>query len=177
MKTERTPLKTLVLGLGNDLYGDDGVGIHVVNRLSKESSDFPGVEFVPCSLTGLALLDFFIGYDNLILVDTIKRQDPVPGTIHILNAMDLRHIPGPSPHYVSIPQTIEIGRQTGLKVPESIEIVAVEAVNMYQLGEGLSREMTDALPKILEATRAVIKKRIDHDKKRNPGTRRSSGHK
>jgi hydrogenase maturation protease len=168
--TERRRPKTLVLGLGNDLFGDDGVGIHVVNRLSRESSDFPGVEFVSCSQTGLALLDLFIGYDNLIIIDTIKRQDPVPGALHILNAMDLRHIPGPSPHYVSIPQTIEIGRQAGLKVPGSIEIIGVEAVNIYQLGEGLSREMSAALPGILEAARKVIHKRIEHDKKRNSCT-------
>jgi hydrogenase maturation protease len=155
--------KTLVLGLGNDLFGDDGVGIHIVDRLSQESKDFPGVEFVSCSLSGLALLDLFIGYDNLIIVDTIKRKDPVPGTIHTLNAMDLRHIPGPSPHYVSIPQTIEIGRQTGLKVPDSIEIIAVEAINMYELGEGLSSEMQESLPKIMEATRKMIRKRIQHD--------------
>lgn len=167
MKTQSKKEKTLVLGLGNDLYGDDGVGNHVVERLSLEAHLYPAVDFVPCTISGLALLDFFIGYDNLIIVDTIKRDNPVPGTIHVLDAMELRHIPGPSPHYVSIPQTIEIGRQAGLKVPSSIEIIAVEAKNMYQLGEGLSDEMLEALPKIIKAAQDVIQKRIGHDKKRN----------
>jgi hydrogenase maturation protease len=167
MNTQSKQKKTLVLGLGNDIYGDDGIGNYVVERLSRESHLFPSVDFVPCTISGLALLDFFIGYDNLIIVDTIKRENPVPGTIHVLDAMELRHIPGPSPHYVSIPQTIEIGRQAGLKVPSSIEIVAVEAKNMYQLGEGLSDEMLEALPEIMNAARDLIMKRIGHDKKRN----------
>jgi hydrogenase maturation protease len=170
MTTESKPSRTLVLGLGNDLYGDDGVGIHVVDLLSKEAADFPGVEFLSCSLSGLALLDLFIGYDNLIIIDTIKRNNPVTGTIHILDAADLRHIPGPSPHYVSIPQTIEIGRKTGLEVPASIKIIAVEAVNIYHLGEGLSGEMTQAVPKVLEAARTLIRERISDDEKRDSCT-------
>ncbi|MCK4385070.1 MAG: hydrogenase maturation protease, partial [candidate division Zixibacteria bacterium] len=117
-------MKTLVLGLGNELYGDDGAGIHVIKELrskieteKKLSADFHDVDLLECSLTGFALLDVIIGYDRLIIVDTIKRSEPKTGRITILEEKDLRYIPGPSPHYVSIPQTIEIGRQIHLKVP------------------------------------------------------------
>ena len=55
------------------------------------------------------------------------------GKIHLLGGEELRHIPGPSPHYVSIPQTLEIGKKIGLKVPSRIKIIAVEAKNMYNL--------------------------------------------
>ena len=159
-------MKTLVLGLGNELYGDDGVGIHVIrelrSKIKKEkvlSSVFRDVDLLECSLTGLALLDVIIGYDRLILVDTIKRSDPKTGRITLLKEKDLRHLPGPSPHYVSIPQAIEIGRQIKQKVPDETEIIAIEAKKIYDLGEELTKTMEIALPSIIEKTIELVKKR------------------
>jgi hydrogenase maturation protease len=159
--------KTLVLGLGNDLYGDDGVGVEVVRRLREEitgaSADAPFCDpertvFEECSLTGLALLDVITGYDRLVLVDTIKRPQPLTGRVSILRGEDLRAIPGPSPHYVSVPQTIEIGRRVGLRVPSDIVVVAVEARDMHRLGEGLTEEMSRALPAIAALVKDVLRK-------------------
>jgi len=164
MRLPRYP-KTLVLGLGNELYGDDGVGIHVVRKLrhdleamKKTSKWLENVEFEECSLSGLALLDVIVGYNTLIIVDTIKKSNPVTGKVLLLEEKDLRHIPGPSPHYVSVPQTLEIGKKVGLKVPSRIKIIAVEAKNMYSLGEGLTKEMTKAIPDIMQKVREVLKK-------------------
>ena len=158
-------MKTLVLGLGNDLYGDDAVGMHVIRQIkcaSGEQKDISpcldDVEFEECSLSGLALLDVIIGYDRLILIDTIKKADPIPGNVTILKESDLRHIPGPSPHYVSVPQAIEIGRKIGAHVPSRIDIIAVEAKNLYRLGEGLTEEMRHALPKIIQELKDLLEK-------------------
>jgi hydrogenase maturation protease len=163
-------MKTLVLGLGNELYGDDGTGIHVIKELrskieteKKLSAYFHDVDLLECSLTGFALLDVIIGYDRLIIVDTIKRSDPKTGRITILEEKDLRYIPGPSPHYVSIPQTIEIGRQIHLKVPAEIKIVAIEAKNIYSLGEGLTKEMEKTLPAIINKTIELVKQNNNND--------------
>ena len=157
-------MKTLVLGLGNELYGDDGVGIHVVRKLKQELEEKKGttswldnVFLEECSLSGLALLDIIVGYDFLIIIDTIKRSNPVTGKIHVLEGKNLRHIPGPSPHYVSIPQTLEVGEKIGLEVPSKIKIIAVEAKNMYNLGEGLTEEMTRVIPELVEEVKKVLK--------------------
>jgi hydrogenase maturation protease len=156
-------MKTLILGLGNDLFGDDGVGLHVIRRLEELRSqgygtefDRPGVEFLECSLTGLKLLDVIEGYDRVILIDTIKRSHPETGKITLLREKDLRHIPGPSPHYVSIPQALEIGRHSGIQVPERIDVIAVEAKNLYTMGEGLTPEMSGAIPAIIEHIRRLL---------------------
>lgn len=155
-------MKTLVLGLGNELYGDDGVGIYAVRWLKEEAKSergrgFENVEFEECSLSGLALLDVIVGYDRLVLIDTIKRESPVSGKIHVLREKDLRAVPGPSPHYVSVPQTIEMGRSLGLPMPSWIRVIAIEAKNMSTLGEGLSAEMKKSLPLIIEKVKAVIR--------------------
>lgn len=156
-------MRTLVLGLGNDLYGDDGVGLHAVRLLKKEwdgfNGDRPGsgvVEFAECALSGLALLDVVLGYDALVIIDTIAKADPDTGRVRLLDGTDVRDLPGPSPHYVSIPQTLTIGRQLGLPVPQRVKIVAVEAKDLYRLGEGLSEDMTRRLPDIIDATKGVL---------------------
>jgi len=156
-------LKILVLGLGNDLYGDDGVGPHVVRLLEQErAAGRPSagiacaVDFVACALSGLALLDVVVGYDVLLIVDTILRPDPVIGRIRILNMADVRDVPGPSPHYISVPQTLALGRSLGLKMPEMVKIIAVEAENLHCLGEGLSEAMRRRLPDIISATNRIL---------------------
>jgi hydrogenase maturation protease len=156
-------MKTLVLGLGNELYGDDGVGIHVVRELRKEFESAKkrrgkprNIDFEECSLSGLALLEVIVGYDTLVIVDTIKKANPSTGRIHLLEEKDLRYIPGPSPHYISVPQTLEIGRKLQLKVPSRVKVVAVEAKNMYNLGEGLTEEMKKAVPTIAKKIKNIL---------------------
>ena len=146
------------------MYGDDAVGIHVIRRLKKElqakKQDLAGlkyVDFEECHLSGLSLLDVVTGYDKLIIVDTIKKPHPHTGRIYHLKKKDLRHIPGPSPHYVSVPQTLEIGETLGLKMPKEIRIIAVEAKNMYNLGEELTQEMKAALPSIIREVKKVLR--------------------
>ena len=153
----------LVLGLGNDLYGDDGVGLRVVGRLKQDLANSGAslnqprdVDYSECCLSGLSLLDVIVGYDALIIVDTIKKPYPQTGRVHILEGKDLRAIPGPSPHYVSVPQTLEIGRRAGLQVPTKVKVIAVEAKNTYTLGEGLTEEMEKRVPAIMEKVKEVL---------------------
>ena len=79
-------MKILVLGLGNDLYGDDGVGIEAVKRLRDDwAAESPSrsasleISFLECSLSGAALLDVVRGHDALVIIDTIIREDPDTG--------------------------------------------------------------------------------------------------
>ena len=148
-------MKTLVLGLGNELYGDDGIGIHIIQKLEADP-EFKSADLHACGLTGLSILDVIIGYDHLIIIDTIKKNDPAPGKIHVMDESKIRHIPGPSPHYVSIPQTIEIGKKIGLKVPKKIKVIAVEANNLFYLGEGLSSEMKACIPAIQQKVKSLL---------------------
>lgn len=150
-------MKTLVLGMGNELFGDDAVGIHIVRQLQAEKPGRKGqshltrnVNLEECTVSGLAILDYIIGYDRVIIIDTIKKTSPVTGKITILKGHELRHVPGPSPHYISIPQAVEIGKKMGLRVPIAIDIIAVEAKCLYDLGESLTDEMTEAIPAIID---------------------------
>ena len=72
--------KTVVLGVGNLLLTDDGVGIHAIRAL-EQIPDLPeGVELVDGGTAGLNLLSYLEGIDRLIIIDAIQSSDP-PGTI------------------------------------------------------------------------------------------------
>ncbi|MFQ6084028.1 MAG: hydrogenase maturation protease [Candidatus Aminicenantia bacterium] len=155
-------MKILVLGLGNTLFGDDGVGIHTVRKLKQEAVSrkaedlLSGIDLAETSVSGLALLDIVTGYDRLILIDTIKKENPEPGKIRLFDIKDLRHIPGPSPHYVSFPQIFSLGKKAGLKMPSIVKIIAIEAKNIYNLEEGLSVKVERAIPRVIDEIKKIL---------------------
>lgn len=156
-------MKALVLGLGNELYGDDGAGLLAVRTLEEEwaaglrpEGEGLVVAFEACPQSGAALLDVVRGSDALLIIDTILRDEPVTGRVSVLDGADIRDLPGPSPHYISVPQTLALGRSLGLHMPRRVAVVAVEAKNLYRLGEGLTPEMKAALPSIVNAARKVL---------------------
>ena len=98
-------MKTLILGVGNPILSDDGVGIHVVRKLQKEVND---VDFDEASVSGLELVEMFKGYERVIIVDAIKTKDGVPGRIYKLTPDDIPTLHGITPHDVDFKTAIEL---------------------------------------------------------------------
>ena len=78
--------RTLVLGLGNPILTDDGVGIAVERCVAERCASQNGcggrVVFAEASVGGLRLLDLLNGHDSVILIDAIQIPDGLPGDIH-----------------------------------------------------------------------------------------------
>ncbi len=74
-------MKTLILGVGNLLMGDEGIGIRVVRRLEERLSD-PGTEIVDGGTGGLHLLEYFLDHDRVILVDGVM-DGGAPGSVSV----------------------------------------------------------------------------------------------
>ena len=72
-------MNILVLGLGNILLADEGVGVHAVQALDDRYDLPEGVEVVDGGTTGMDLLDIIAGRDHVIVVDAVAGDDP-PGT-------------------------------------------------------------------------------------------------
>lgn len=161
------PSSVLVLGLGNPILGDDGVGWRVVEaaqeawrRRAEErptTNDQPvssfvlrpssTVEFDCFSLGGLALMERLIGYDRAILVDAIQTQHGEPGAIYRLTLDDLPTLNADAVHDASLKAALALGRQLGAKLPEEIVIYAIEATNVLDFGESLSRLVAASVPR------------------------------
>jgi len=166
----------LVLGLGNPILGDDGVGWRVVEAAQEEwrrsADDRPltvdhrqssivnrqssAIEFDCFSLGGLALMERLVGYDRAVLVDAVRTQGGEPGAIYRLTLDDLPTLHANSAHDASLKAALALGRQLGAKLPDEIVIFAVEAVNLYDFSETLSPPVAASVERAAELVLAEL---------------------
>ncbi len=145
-----------IIGLGNVLAGDDGVGILAARRLKarlgKQQADLVEVqvEVIEAELVGLEVLDLMEGADVVMLVDAARSGHP-PGTLHRLEVSN-----GPigktlfphSTHALNAVDALELGRTLGT-LPPRVIVFGIEAGTL-RAGEALSPEVARALEEVVE---------------------------
>jgi hydrogenase maturation protease len=146
----RIPVKVLILGVGNPILSDDGVGIHVARELKKRK--MPGVDVDELAASGLELLDVVRGYDKVVIIDAIQTTKGKPGELHILEEKDFeKSIHGSSPHGINIATALALGRKLVPKeMPKEVVFFAVEAEDLVNVSEKLTPKVAKALPRIVE---------------------------
>ncbi len=149
-------MKPLVLGLGNELLSDDAVGVLAARALKERLKDRADV--VESALSGLALLELFIGYERAIIIDAIKTGRQAPGTICELGPADLGPIAAPSPHYAGLPELLATAQQLQLNFPEEIKIFALEVEDPYTVGGGLSPSAEQVLEELIRRVEQQIER-------------------
>jgi hydrogenase maturation protease len=141
-------MKTLILGVGNSILTDDGVGIKIAQRLKERK---PELEVIETSEAGLALLDLMVGYDRLIIIDSIITGKGEPGELYKLGIEALKPAAKlSSSHGIDIATAYEIGQRLGYKVPEQISLYAVEIKDNTTFGEECTGEVEGMIPFITE---------------------------
>jgi hydrogenase maturation protease len=148
----------LILGLGNEVLGDESLGLKIVNDLSVNRV-FPGVEYAYTFAGGLNLLDYIIGFNALLIIDTTCGNDCQPGTIHHYKQGTFRetlHLS--SEHDTSFLTTLETGKKLGLMIPGRIDVLAIEIYRDLYLGEKLSDNISGQYDKIRSEIINFIKK-------------------
>lgn len=149
-RTDDKAVKTLVLGLGNTILADDGAGVLAARRI-RESLPDGAADVVEAELSGLNLLEAIVGCDRLIIVDTIKTEDGAPGDIHRFTLADFRDTVRTSGvHDVNLATTIELGRRLGMKMPDGVEIFAIEVEDNTTFREGCCPAVTAAVEALTE---------------------------
>jgi hydrogenase maturation protease len=138
----------LVLGVGNLLLKDEGVGIHFVQRLQKKSLP-PDVDVMDGGTRGLDLLMLMEGRKLVVVVDC-ARLGEAPGTVRVFGPKDI--VPeknrGFSVHGLNLASALEFGKRLGM-LPE-VFIVGVEPESIA-IEIGLSAVVREALP-VIERT-------------------------
>ena len=148
--------RVLLLGLGNDILTDDAVGLHVVHDLQRELANHPTLDIRETTEMGLALLDFLTGYCVVVIVDSIQTGKAAPGFLHELDAAALTQLTGRTPHFVGVSETLALGRQLELAMPEQVSIFAIEVEDPFTLGTALTPALQAALPGIVARIRAAV---------------------
>jgi hydrogenase maturation protease len=148
--------RILILALGNDILGDDGIGLAAGRLLGPEMDDI--ATYLEAPGAGYGLLELFEGYEYALLIDAIVTGTVAPGTILELTQDDFRHQVGPSPHYVGLPEVLMMADTLHLPLPKEIRILAVEIADPYSFAETLSAVGEAALPKLVARAKEVISK-------------------
>jgi hydrogenase maturation protease len=148
--------RLLVLGLGNDILTDDAVGLHVVHELQRELAGHPAIDFRETTEMGLALLDFITGYRSVAIVDSIQTGKEAPGFLHELDALALNQLTGRTPHFVGVSETLALGKELGLAMPEQVRVFAIEVADPFTLGTALTPALQAALPGIIARIRTAL---------------------
>jgi hydrogenase maturation protease len=146
--------RVLVLGLGNDILTDDVVGIQVAREVRARLAGVESVEVRETTEMGLALLDFVVGYHALVLVDSIQTGKAPPGFIHELDESSLNLLPGPTPHFLGVGETLALGRGLGMPMPERVKVLAVEVQDPFTIGTQMTPPLQGAMETIVERVAA-----------------------
>ncbi len=143
-------MSLLILALGNDLLGDDGVGLLAGDNLMPYTSK--DVKVTKSSLSGLYLVDLIEGFDDLLVVDSVIGDNP--GKVVMLETRDIGPKIVPSAHHAGLSEAIEISRQVGMRMPKRVAIVGIQIADSQVLG-------TDVSPKVMKGVPSLIEKVID----------------
>ena len=148
--------RLLLLGLGNILMGDDGVGVHTVEELKEH--DLPGaVDIIDGGTGGLDLVDLLGQYDTVIVVDAIRGEGGALEGVRLLSPRDLcatEERGAYSMHDMGLDGVLELMGKLGMSIPE-ISIIGIPA-RETEPGIGLSRECMQALPEAVELVKEVV---------------------
>jgi hydrogenase maturation protease len=144
---------TLVVGLGNPLLGDDGLGWRAAEQIQSQAERAGCPVEVDClAVGGLSLMERLIGYQHVILIDAISTGRLPVGSIHRLTLDDLPDLAAghlSSAHDTTLPTAFRVGRALGMPLPDDVAIVAVEAVMTFDFTEELTPPVAAAVPQVV----------------------------
>jgi len=144
-------VRTLVLGIGNPILGDDGIGFHIAQELAKEIKD-ENIDVKDTSVDGLNLLELIVGYDRLIVIDAIMTEDEKVGEIYRLKPENICEPARSaiSPHHFNLATTLEIGKRLFPKeIPEEIIVFAVGTQEVTKVTEEMTVKVKKAIPRVV----------------------------
>jgi hydrogenase maturation protease len=155
-------MDTVILGLGNELCGDDGIGIATAEVIK---ADVDGrADVVITNESGLAIIDYLLGYQKAIIIDAIHTGKHIPGSVIELTPVDLRRVENPSPHYTGLPEIEKLSDELGFDFPGTIMIYAVEIPDTYEISERISLPVMQAIDDVAGRINTLLSEWENSDK-------------
>ena len=146
---------TLILGIGNNLLTDEGVGVHVVWYLEEHYPDTPGVTFLDGGTLSFTLAEPIAEHDNLIVVDAARFGEPA-GTVRCLEGDEMdRYLSGNrhSVHEVGLMDLFDISRLSGT-FPRHRALIGVQPESL-DWGDYPSTTVAPAIARVADMALAL----------------------
>ena len=145
-------MKTIVVGMGNPILSDDGIGIRVAHELKRR---VPGADVVELGAGGIRLLDVLPGYERVLIVDAMVTGEIACGKFRRFSLDELQRKTARTcntlcVHDMDLPTAMALGRLAGMDLPGEVVIWGVEAGDVENFGETLSPPVEAAVPIVVE---------------------------
>lgn len=140
-------MRAVILGFGNDILGDDAVGLRVAAAVAARLA----LPVTACSIFGLDVPAHLEGFDAAFIIDALESADAAPGELRrfaLAEFRGCRHLC--SPHSTDFSGGIAFARALGLAMPERIAIYGVAIRPVRDFSDRLSLELTECLPRVVE---------------------------
>lgn len=141
--------RTLILGVGNMLQKDDGIGVFVVNHLLESGIELPGgVDIVDGGTAGLDLIPIMYDYERIIIIDALKVND-APGSVYRFSPEHLLSSTSQiSLHEIGISEILKMLKIQGAN-PE-VEIIGIVPEDIETLDISISPAVEESVPKVMD---------------------------
>jgi len=149
--------RTLIIGLGNPILGDDGIGWRAVEAFRDQYASLLAgqpVDIDFLSVGGLSLMERMVDFERAILVDAALTGNHPSGFVA---AFPIEQLPNfaqghlSSSHDTTLQNALAVGRQMGASLPVEVWVITIEAENTYEFSEQLSPGVASAIPQAVEA--------------------------
>lgn len=147
---------TVVLGLGNPLMADDGIGVDLVERLVQEADRYPAVDFIDAGVGGMAVLHLIEGRRKAILIDS-ACMDEAPGTLRRFTPEEVRStkvLAHQSLHETDLLRVLTLAEQLG-QAPGQVVIFGIQP-EVVEVRQGLSSVLLDRIDHYLTEIRSEL---------------------
>ena len=168
MRSKKT--ETLILGIGNDILTDDGVGPKLCDFLKEKYKNKP-IQFEKLNVGGLEILEFIQGYETVIFIDAIKTVNGQIGDVYLFtpdNFKETLHLS--NLHDTSFITALELGKSLDFKIPENMYIIAIEIKEDMVFSEYFTEELADKYneikDKVIKLTNELIPIEINQKQKK-----------
>jgi len=151
-------MRVVVIGIGNPIASDDGVGIRSVREFGA-SIDDDRVCCVECERGGLELLDLIADGDSAVIVDAAHSGSAPPGSMtETVIRRPFASTAYSSLHTLELHSVLGFGSLMGMRLPDEVKVLAVEAADIETFHEGCTPGVERAIPDIIFRLRQEILK-------------------
>lgn len=149
------PARRVVLGLGNILNKDEGLGVRALELLGTQPGLPPGFELLDGGVLGLNLLMIVEECSHLLILDSVDANQP-PGTLVELKKEEIPLYTGVklSQHQVTFQEVLGLAAMRGY-LPEHLHLLGIQPLNV-SIGMELSSEVLSALPHLVDRAKSML---------------------
>ena len=148
-----------MVGLGNPLHGDDGVGLIVAQSVFEILRRKSNIDLLECPVLDARLAECLVGYERAVIIDALIDAQAKVGTVSRVEVAKPSGDPPASLHATGFQDVLALAQMVGMAVPEAVQVYGVVIREPRRFSQGLSTELAAKLSEISTRVVALVEPR------------------